>query len=309
MQLPSTVNIVYGYLKHTESVHRQSTAKMYEWHMITYLKYLKCTQKSLHESTVDDLTAYLNSKTEWDAVTKNHAMTILKSFYKYYINKIPAGISNKELRFRLTRESQIREILTLNQYKKKSSRKNKALSIEEVKKLLEHSKNHNYLDYAIIWIFLWTGMRKGEFLVLSSVKNVFWHENRIHLFIEQTKNYTERDIYLDDYSKNMLRYIYECVGYVDKITDFNQTYLNKMFSKYDDVLNRHLFPHMMRHTFITQMSISIHGNYKGNEDILIKTLSGHNIKNSDMTACYTNIDETTLRETILKYHYLMAFEK
>jgi len=82
-----------------------------------------------------------------------------------------------------------------------------------------------------------------------------------------------------------------------------------MFYKYNRIVMKHLFPHQCRYTFITNMSISISGNYKGNEDILIKTLSGHNIKNSDMTAHYTSITNNTLKEIMITYHYMLQFEK
>jgi len=146
-------------------------------------------------------------------------------------------------------------------------------------------------------------------LHLHPIKNILWKENRIHLFATQTKNHMERDIFFDDFTKKILIYILKNIGSKDNLTNFSETHINKMFYKYNRIVMKHLFPHMCRHIFITNMSISISGNYKGNEDILIKTLAGHNIKNSDMTAHYTNITNDTLKEIMIKYHYMLQFEK
>jgi len=43
-------------------------------------------------------------------------------------------------------------------------------------------------------------------------------------------------------------------------------------------------------------------------DILIKTLAGHNIKGSNITARYTSINQEDLKTIVLKFNYMNQFE-
>ena len=288
---------------------RKKTADIYLFLLQHFIEYLHNVGKTLHTAVSQDIQRYIATK-KWSNVSKIMFITIIKTFYeKQYLLQIPVGVTTDEIRWRLERENQVRAILNYPLPHKETVQKNKALSLEEVRKLLEYLRKHNILDYALFWILLYTGMRKGELLQLHPIKNILWNENKIHLFATQTKNHMERDIFFDDYTKKVLIYILKTVGSKDNLTNFSETHLNKMFYKYNRIVMKHLFPHICRHIFITNMSISISGNYKGNEDILIKTLAGHNIKNSDMTAHYTNITSDILKEIMIKYHYMLQFEK
>ena len=301
----SDQSIIDQYISYVSSNRRKSSAEIYSWHLQKFTQYLLSCKTNLHESKITDIIQYIQSNKKWSATTTNHCVTILKMFYKWYSNKIPIGISSEELRQTLQRQREINEIIEYKLKRQSHKTENKALSLDETKMLLDEVKKQNELDYSILWIFFYFGIRRGEFLALNPTKHIIWSKNYVHLTGDITKNYTDRDIYFNIFTRERLIYILDNKGSRDRLfVCDDETYLNRIFSKYDYVLNRHIFPHAARHTFSTLMQMSIRGKLKVNEMFVIKTLMGHS--SGDMTQRYTGIDliQSEAKRAMLEFHYL-----
>lgn len=298
--IPSS-DIVSSYLKWVESTCKPSTVEMYRWHLYQYFLYLKSIKKSLHDSVSDDVILYLNSKNgSWKATIKNQAVVILKGFYGYYINKVPVGMTDEDLRFKMTRENQVREVLSLKPIKTNAVIKEKALTIDNVKKLLIYVKSKNYDHFCFMFIFFYFGFRKSEFRNLKIRKNIFWNENKLIITADISKTRTDRVLYFNDKVKTLLQYIHKKYGKEDWLVDINMTFINKVFMKYDKVVGVHLFPHLGRHTFSTEQLKYIKGKINVDELMAVKMLLGHG---GDITQRYTHY-KNELKEIMINIHYL-----
>ena len=297
---PSPVEIVLSYFNRVKTTRKESTSKIYEWHLMAYFKYLHSIKKNLHRTTSEDIRSYLESRPDWSASVKNHFITIVKSFYKYYINKIPAGIDNNGLRFKLNRENAVREILMFPYYKKPGTITKKSLTLSELKELLITAKEYSYDDYCFIYVMFYFGLRKSELRKMKIPKNINWHENKIIITADISKSGIDRVLYFDNNTKNILKTLHEKYGDADKFVSISDNFLNRMFMRYDCILECHLHPHMARHTFNTEMIKSIKGRVNVDEVIAVKMLMGHG---GDMTQRYSHY-EPELKQIMLKYHYM-----
>lgn len=298
--------LIEQYINYISSNRRKSSVKIYSWHLEKFAQYLSSQHTNLHNAKITDIIQYTQYNKKWDTTTTRHATTIIKMFYKWYLNKIPIGISTEEVRHTLQREREIREILDHKLQHNLHRTENKALQLNEVKMLLEEVKRQNELDYCILWVFFYFGIRKGEFLSLNPTKHIIWSENKIHLTGDITKNYLDRDICFNNYTRERLKYILLNKGSRDRLfVCDNETYLNTIFSKYDYVLNRHIFPHAARHTFNTQMLQSLKNKMKVDEIIIVKNLMGHS--SNDMSIRYLSVDliQKESKVAIIQYHYLL----
>jgi len=104
--------------------------------------------------------------------------------------------------------------------------------------------------------------------------------------------------------KSVLIHILKTYGTKLKLINREDTFLNKMLYKYNKVVGVHLFPHMTRHTWITEMQKALYGKIDIDVVSVIKILAGHGLKQSDMTSHYTNY-EPYLKDAMIKYHYLL----
>lgn len=285
---------------------RKKTADIYLFLLKHYVDYLHSIKKTLHIAKAQDIQSYLSSKKTWKNVAKIMFITVTKTFYsKFYLNRIEIGITTEELRIRLQRENDIREI---NQYPlpyKEQSNKDKSLSLLLVKTLLDYVKKKNTLDYCLIYVLFYLGMRKSELIYINPSTEINWAENYLKVTSEKSKTHTERILFFNDYTKQCLIYILKTYGSKEKLICKEETYLNKVFEKYSKVVNQHIFPHTARHTWITEMQKSVKGKIDLDEITAIKILAGHKIV--DMTTYYTNY-QPYLKDIMLKFHYLLLFE-
>lgn len=281
---------------------RKKTAEIYLFLLKHYVEYLHSTNKTLHTAKAHDIQLYLSTKKTWKNVAKIMFITVTKTFYsKFYLNRIDIGITPEELRIRLQRENDIREIVQYPMPHKESSQKEKALSLSSVKTLLEFVKKNNVNEYCLMYALFYFGMRKSELMYINPTTEINWKENYLKVTAEKSKTHTERILYFNDYTKSILIHILKTYGNKEILINREDTFLNKVFYKYNKVVGVHLFPHMTRHTWMSEMQKSIKGKIDLDEITAIKILAGHNT--SDMTTHYTNY-QPYLKDIMLKFHYL-----
>ncbi len=301
--------LIKNYITYISGFRRKKTVDIYVWHLLQFYDYLHSINKNMNNCMLQDISSYINSR-YWGSTTKRHAITIIKGFFnKYYLPNIPVGNSDKELRYRLQRENDIRNIYQMSMPHKNTNQVNKALSLSEVKLLLSEVKKQSELDYCILYVFFYFGIRKGELLSLNPTKHIIWSDNHLHLTGDITKNYTDRNIYFNKYTRERLIYILENKGSRDRlyICD-DETQINRIFAKYDYILGKHLFPHKCRHTFITEMSRALQNKSSLNPEMIVKLLAGHNIQSQNMTALYTSFGNEP-KKAMLEYHYLVNLQR
>lgn len=303
--MPSDSELITNYINYVSAFRRPKTVRMYRWHIVTFCKFLHTINKIIDTCSAEDVLLYLQSKTTWSPTARKHFLAVIKTFFsKYYISRIKVGTTPEEIRTRVMRENEIRNILNIPAPKRNSSLYKKALSIQEVNTLLSKAHDTSYSDFCIIWMLLYFGFRKNELFTLNPSKDIIWKENRIVLRAEVSKTHSSRELYFNDYTKNNMISLLKKYGTKDKLIELNEFYLNNMLLKYDKHVGRHIHPHMFRYTFITEMQKSIKGKTQFNESYIIKMLAGHSISGTDMTIHYTSIPQEELKSAMLKWHYL-----
>lgn len=301
------ISLIDNYGTYLSGFRRKKTVSMYIFLLKHFIDYLHGNNKNLSVLKAEDVQIYIQSKDTWSNTSKVHFLTILKSFLqKYYLNQFSVGITNEELRVQLQKESNIRAILSMPLPHKETVQKNKSLSLFEVKTLLDYVKKKSVLEYCLMYVLFYTGCRKSEITYLNPSVDINWKENYIVIQAEKSKTHTQRILYFSDYVKQCLIYILKSIGSKTQLVCKEETYLNKVFYKYNRIVGVHLFPHQCRHTWITEMQKSLHGKIDIDVVSVIKILAGHGLKQSDMTSHYTNY-EPYLKDAMLKYHYLHHF--
>jgi len=283
---------------------RKKTADIYLFLLTHYIEYLHSQKKSLHNAKAYDIQLYLSTKQNWKNTAKIMFITVIKTFYnKFYLNRIEIGVTQEQLRIRLQRENDIREINNYPLPHKETVQKNKALSLASVKILLDYAKKKNIDEYCLIYALFYFGCRKSELCGLSPTVDINWYECYIKIPASLSKTHTERTLYFNLYMKSVLIHILKTFGTKLKLVNREDTFLNKMLYKYNKVVGVHLFPHIARHTWITEMQKSLYGKIDIDVVSVIKILAGHGLKQSDMTSHYTNY-EPYMKDAMLRYHYL-----
>lgn len=281
---------------------RKKTADIYLFLLNHYVTYLHKINKTLHTAKAQEIQSYIATRT-WSNTAKVMFITIVKTFYsKYYLNKIDIGVTTDELRIRLQRENDVREISQYPLPHKETTDKTKALDLSSVKTFLNYAKKESVVEYCIIWCLFYFGLRKSELMNLSPTQDINWKDNYIIIQAEKSKTHSRRILYFNDYTKQCLIQILKSVGSKDVLIPKDDTYINKIFEKYNRAVGRHLFPHMARHTWISEMQKSLHGKIDIDVVSVVKILAGHTSK--DMTMRYTNY-EPYLKKAMTYYHYLV----
>lgn len=284
---------------------RKKTADIYLFLLRHYVEYLHSIKKTLHIATSIDIQRYIVTKQEWSNTAKIMFLAIIKNFYlKHYLNKIDIGVTTEELRKRIQRENEIRDITNFPLPHKEQTNKEKSLSLDKLKTLLGYVKKKSLDDYCLIYVLFYFGMRKSELIYINPSNEIFWKDNYLKVTAEKSKTHTERTMCFNDYTKQCLIHILKTYGSKIQLICKDETFLNKVFEKYSKVVNQHIFPHTARHTWITEMQKSLSGKIDIDVISVVKLLAGHNIKSQDMTSYYTNY-EPYLKKAMLEYNYLI----
>ena len=186
---------------------------------------------------------------------------------------------------------------------KKEIRLPNFLSINEIEKLLSMKIENKYdiRDLLIIELLYSTGIRVGEAIniKISDINTydktikVLGKGNKYRYVLYGTrfdKLYNEYMKYFEDDTKD--NYLLVSVNNKKLTESMIRKILNKVALKTN--LNRHIYPHMLRHTYATHMLNN------GAELLSVKELLGH--KNIETTGIYTHVSNEYLRKVYLECH-------
>lgn len=294
--------LLQEYYTYLNSTHRHRTVEMYKWHLNHFNAYL---HNHIENTTPKDISGYISTR-KWNTAVRAQFINVVKTFFRWYLPKIPVGTTDTELRYALTMQNVIKEILAYPIPTQEHHIENKSLNIQEVWKLLSYTKRSSEVDYDILWILLYFGFRKHELLSLNPQKHIDWKNNSITITVDISKTSRERILYFDTYTRARLIGLLKAIGSKSLLCNVDETYLNKTLQRYDKVIGRHIFPHMCRHTYISLMMRSIKGKSALPELYIIKTLAGHS--SSDMTLHYTDMGDEC-KTAMLQHHYMIPFER
>lgn len=305
--------VVNDWVKYLESIKENSsnTIKSYEFDIISFLQFQKyrnlsltifneeissidikdVDEKFIEKLTIRDIIAFINyidKNLNNSASTRSRKLSSLRSFYNY-LYKIIAVISENPM--------------SLIDGPKIPKRLPHYLELTEVKKLLEAIlKNEDDFykarDYAIVMVFLNTGLRLSE-LVNLSIDAIEKKNSLIHVIGKGNK---ERSVYLNESVRDAIdEYLL-----VRPDSDLDYLFLNKSGSNFlgnrgiQYMLTKYLkqcgmggkySPHSLRHTAATLLF------QYGDVDIrTLQVILGH--ESVSTTQIYTHVGEQQLKNAV-----------
>lgn len=247
--------------------------------------FIKKDLVSVNEDDIRDYLEYLNIKKETISSVRRKISTF-KTFYKYlYINNI---IDKKD--YPLMRIS----------YPKKEKMLPKFIYNNDLEEIIEQTKNRkdSLRDRLIIEMLYATGVRVSE-LVNIKINDIDFNNRRI---IVCGKGNKERIVYYGDYAEEVLyeyldSHVQNKEGYLfinnrkEKLTDRGVRYIiEKIMNELS--LKTHVTPHVLRHTFATNMLNN------GCDIKVVQELLGHSSLKT--TEVYTHVTNERLKEVYYK---------
>lgn len=282
------INEYIDYLKYERKLSSNSI-KSYQYNLKIYNEYLK--NKNILKATKDDITNFLKTVNEKNVLTITHYLSILNSFYNYYLS-----------------EEKIRENPVKNIPHPKTPKKLPSyLTIDEVDKLLDIKflTSFDYRNKAMLELMYATGLRVSELLSLKlsniNLKDTYvkilgkGSKERIVPFSDYALKYL--NLYLEDYRPIILNnhdsdYVF--VNYQGNMLS-RQSFF-KMLKKeaLKKGINKNIYPHMLRHSFATHLLNN------GADLRVIQELLGHN--DLKTTEIYAHLANQKIKKDYEKFH-------
>lgn len=283
---------VDDYITYIRSIKRYSdlTISNYNKDIIDFIKYLK--NKNYLKINDDDVTYYLeylyNKKYSKNSISRK--LSALRSFYNYLVRN---------------------DIISYNYFNnhrnpKKDKLLPKYIKYEDMKKMFETCKNDDIWqrDKLILELLYVTGIRVSE-LVNIKINDINTYNREIKIYGKGSK-------------ERIVIYSLECATTLDKYLNNARVKLNKHNNNYlilskngsqisttsiRNILNKikllsstnsKVTPHMLRHTFATDMLNN------GADLVSVKELLGH--ESLDTTSIYTHVTNEQIKKTYEKAH-------
>lgn len=267
-------------------------------------------RKALKSCVNGDVMDYLNSRGDLSTTSRRQALIEIKSFFKWCKTQAKVDIPVKTNKDIFRRQDETDRCEGIMELKVPGGDKFTALSggevkdsitLEDAKFLVENSKVA-YHDKIIILLLMYFGLRREEFINNVVEGNVNFRTHTLKI----TKSKTQagiRILYFDAYIASMLKLYLN-----NKFTFIEQ--LNRMFWKYEGLVESKNNPHAFRGLFITRMRNSFAGCTEYAPEltgVLLKTFFGH-ARTNVTDKSYTKIPQKEIEELWVKYHYLTGYK-
>jgi integrase len=130
------------------------------------------------------------------------------------------------------------------------------------------------------------------------VRSVDYDVDEATFRVKKRMTHTVKTMYFDERTKQVLLDYEKMTPIVDAGT------LNRRLSRYDKRMGYRIYPHLFRHTTITQFRKVLAKLYPDTWEYLIKQIAGHTSK--DMTDYYTDpaVFQSELKEAMTKNHWM-----
>jgi len=301
------------FLNHIKRTRKAGTHEFYKSTLGPLQRWLEGKGKSLETCTEDDIHNYLDQarvevfkgKKKWEKSSKNACITALKRFTRWYSKRIPIGVTLDEVRNTLAAQQRAMQIQTMDRFRGPKSKKRKALTLDEVKKLLNAARGKvRGEDYDRIYMLAYLGLRKGE---LGRIMEIDPKRRRMVVLTEKVD--MPRTLYYNDIVADILR------RHPKGFKDHPSTY-NAMLKKYTKILGFRPLPKMFRATAETEFQRSIQSHLMREAkiesdlmllpirvDLIVKTILGHTTQ-AEISGVYTEVREEDIKRAMLEWHWM-----
>jgi integrase len=264
------------FLNDLNAADRGSTAQTYGYLWRPFARWMVEHGRDAERFTVADVKEYLASWSDVSDSTKNVYLAVVKRFAKWH----RARTADVQERMRLE------QICGIIRFKPTKLIKRKALSLEELKLLIDVAKDK---DSCLIYLLSYLGLRIGE---AGTIHDVDFERGRLIVVTEKTK--AERILYFNAECGRVLKLAIEKRWFCLKPGS-----LGRRLKCYNSMLTGiRLTPKSCRHTFNTWMRGRI-------PDPLLRILMGHTERSISDT--YTTAFEDQIRDAMTSRHYLADF--
>lgn len=278
-------NLIDDYLGHIKEYKASDTHKTYVFFLSKFQEWLKEKGRKVEDCSPEDILQFVNSNAGWSNYTKRFILGIIKKLFSYFEEDVEDLQTSKK--FRKIVKMEIPTALKQLDFPKE---KKMTLTKEEIKKVL---KRVSGVDYAMIWLLLYLGVRRSELLAFDNPKKTKIDYRHNKITIKNAKNIEWRTLYYNDGTKKLMQ---EFLA-VKKQKVIPPYYINNLLLSLSKKVKIPLHPHMFRHTFSNHMREIVKF-----DDIFIKRLMGHK---TDITGRYTTFTEEQLRDVMEKRHYMV----
>lgn len=250
------------------------TIRTYSYEIKTFEKWLKNAGTNLDEYSRADVQQYLDYLTMngKSASTVNKIFNAIKSFSRW---------SKKE--------DAIEDIRVVKQPDFKNKAPKSLQRLERLRVVRESDRSNNKRNYAIVITLLYTGVRVSELVAINRA-DVEISERKGSVVIRQGKGNKERTIPLNAETRRAIEKMLE-----ERNDDHPALFISNRKKRIDvrsvqHVLNKFgIHPHMLRHTFITDL-------VRNHDPILAQFLSGHS--STDMLARYSKPNDDDMQNAV-----------
>lgn len=290
MEKNSSVNAFLRHIRVTKN-YTDNTIDSYQRELIKYFSYLK--KQNIKETTItkEEIRAYLKTLDEQHQknTTISHNITVIRTYYNFLVieEKVKTNIWRQIKNPKIAKK--LPNFLT-------------TMEIEKLFQEQEYKTPYDIRDRLIIELLFATGLRVSE-LINIKLKDISFSEKTIRTLGKGKK---ERIVYYGDYAKEFLeKYLNEArkelLGTNQSeylLVGKNSTQLTRTrISEILDALvkkiglQHHISPHVLRHTFATQLLNN------GADIRSVQELLGH--EKLSTTQIYTHITSDQLRKSYL----------
>lgn len=290
MEKNSSVNAFLRHIKVTKN-YTDNTIDSYQRELIKYFSYLK--KLNIKETTItkEEIRTYLKTLDEQHQknTTISHNITVIRTYYNFLVieEKIKTNIWRQIKNPKIAKK--LPNFLT-------------TMEIEKLFQEQEYKTPYEIRDRLIIELLFATGLRVSE-LINIKLKDISFSEKTIRTLGKGKK---ERIVYYGDYAKEFLeKYLNEArkelLGtnqseylFVGKnSTQLTRTRISEILDALVKKigLQHHISPHVLRHTFATQLLNN------GADIRSVQELLGH--EKLSTTQIYTHITSDQLRKSYL----------
>jgi integrase/recombinase XerD len=245
----------------------KDTKKTYTYHINKFLLWTKHNSKRISSQSIRDYFLFLNTKK-----LDTNTIRLIRSSLEFFTKNILNYNIGLETLPRTKRKKQLPKVLTK----------------QEIDIIVNNIKNEKHK--LMIEIIYSSGLRLSELINLKQ-NDINPHNNTIH--IKSAKGKKDRITILSQKTKNKLfdyilkttfktNYLFE----TQRKTKYTKKSIQNIVKKASITLNKHVTPHMLRHSFATHLL------EEGIDIRLIQKLLGHS--NLETTTVYTKVATNNL---------------
>jgi integrase len=293
------------FIKYIQESKSRNTLKTYVSALTPFDNWLRSRNSSIEQTKTEDVSKYLSDRNDWSMTTGITFLQAFKSYIKYCLAHQNIGVTSDEIRLNLLEQQRLNQLRnyqyprTLAQGKKPKKRV-LSMSIDDLNKFFSIADRR---DKIYAYLLLNFCLRKNELLEVDGTKNlkVYFKNSTATFGVLKHMGTYLKTLPFDGTARKVLEEFLKLPKEVDSGA------INRRLSRYDKRMGYRIYPHLFRHTAITEMFSVLPSIYPAEQaKFLIRHIAGHKQEKGDMTAYYTDPKkfEQELRECLTVNNWL-----